>query len=231
MIKLFNGDFNNFNEEVKANLILTDIPYNIGVDAYASNPQWWKNGNVREGKSEKAKSKFFETDEGFNIDKFLLFCKEHLLKDSSVIVFCSFEQQFEIISRMKLYGFKKYIPLVFIKNNSAEVLKSNMRIVGACEYGLQLFNGSLGNFYNNRKMIKNWFNMNIVRNKQHPNEKDNDLLVTFIQLFTKENDLVIDCCMGSGTTGIACSLLNRDFIGIEIDNNFYNIAKKKGFRR
>ena len=42
MVNLYNMDFNNFNEDVKVKLILTDIPYNIGRDAYASNPQWWK---------------------------------------------------------------------------------------------------------------------------------------------------------------------------------------------
>ena len=70
---LINDDFNNFNYEERANLILTDIPYNIGKDAYASNPQWWKNGDYKNGKSEKANSKFFETDENFNIDNFLKF--------------------------------------------------------------------------------------------------------------------------------------------------------------
>lgn len=224
MYKLYNMDFNNYKEEVKANLILTDIPYNIGRDAYASNPRWWNDGKVENGRSEKADSMFFETDQDFNIDNFLQFCKDHLLEDSSVVVFCSHLQQFEIISKMKKYGFKKYIPLVFTKNNSAEVLKSNMRIVGACEYGLQLCNGRLPRFYNNGKMIKNYFNMRVLNNKRHPNEKDSQVLKQFIELFTLEGDLVIDPCMGCGSTGVVCYNNNRDFIGIEIDSKYYDVA-------
>lgn len=196
MIKLYNMDFNNYNDKTKVNLILTDIPYNIGKNAYASNPQWWKDGDISKGYSEKAKSKFFDLDENFNVDNFLKFCQEHLLDNSSVIVFCSYEQQFEIINKMRKYGFKKYIPLVFIKNNSAEVLKANMRIVGACEYGLQLCNGKLPAFNNDGKMIKNWFVMRVLNKKIHPNEKDTEVLEQFIRLFTKENDIVLDPCMG-----------------------------------
>lgn len=226
MVNLYNMDFNDYNEDVKVKLILTDIPYNIGRDAYASNPQWWKNGDYKNGTSERANSKFFELDEDFNIDNFLSFCQAHLLPDSSVIVFCSYEQQFEIISKMKNYGFKKYIPLVFCKNNSAEVLKVNMRIVGACEYGLQLCNGKLPEFNNDGKMIKNWFSMVIVHNKRHPNEKDTNILEQFIELFTNENDTVLDPCMGGGSTGIACKNKKRNFIGIEIDKKYYDISRE-----
>ena len=51
----------------------------------------------------------------------------------------------EILANYKKYKFKKYTPLVFIKNSSAEVLKVNMRVVGACEYGLILYNGATNN--------------------------------------------------------------------------------------
>lgn len=227
MIKIYNNDFNNFNEEVKANLILTDIPYNIGINAYASNPQWWKNGDVSKGRSSKAESKFFESDENFSIDNFLLFCKKHLKENSSAIIFCSIEELGEIILKYKKYGFKKYIPLVFIKNNSAEVLKANMRIVGACEYGVQLFNGSLGKFNNNKKMVKNWQVFNNFSKKLHPNEKPQDLLELFITLFTDENDLILDSCAGSGSLGVACKKLNRNCILIEKDKKYFDIIKER----
>lgn len=226
-MKLYNEDFNKVKLEEKARLILTDIPYNIGRDAYASNPQWWKNGDISLGYSEKADSKFFETDEDFNIDKFLEFCQKHLLENSSVIVFCSYEQQFEIINKMKNYGFKKYIPLVFVKNNSAECLKANMRICGACEYGLQICNGKFPKFNNDRHLVKNWFTFNRIGKKLHPNEKPVELLEEFIKLFTDENETVIDCCMGSGSTGEVCLKLNRNFIGIEIDQKYFEIAYKR----
>ena len=69
---IINDNFNNYKKYniPKADLILTDIPYNIGVNAYASNPQWWRNGNVAEGKSEKAKSKFLMEMVNFNLRTF-----------------------------------------------------------------------------------------------------------------------------------------------------------------
>lgn len=224
-MRLINNEYNNVDLDRKVDFVLVDIPYNIGRDAYASNPQWWKDGDFKNGKSEKANGKFFETDEGFNIDNLLKYIYINLKENSSAVIFCSWEQQFEIINKMKQYGFKKYIPLVFIKNNSAEVLKSNMRIVGACEYGLQIFNGNLGKFNNNKKMIKNWFNMRrISGKKKHPNEKPVELLEEIIELFTDENETVLDMCMGSGSTAVACINTKRDFIGIELEQKYYEIA-------
>lgn len=229
-MKIINDDFKNYEKYnlEKGKLILTDIPYCIGKEAYASNPRWWKNGKVSEGKSEKAESEFFKNDnkENFNIDDFLNFCEKNLLENGSVIVFCSYEQQFEIISKMKKYGFKKYIPLVFIKNNSSEVLKANMRIVGACEYGLQLIKNKLPEFNNEKTMIKNWFNMERIMKKIHPNQKPVELLKQFIKLFTNEGDYVIDCCMGSGSTYRACLETNRNFEGFEILEEYFNIIKE-----
>lgn len=225
---ILNDDFNNYKKYdlSKAKLILTDIPYNIGKNAYASNPQWWKNGDIKEGYSNKADSKFFETDENFNIDNFLKFCQDNLEENGSVITFCSFSQMFEIISKMEEYGFKKYIPLIFIKNNSAEVLKVNMRIIGACEYGLQLIKNRLPEFYNNRKMIKNWFIFEYPKNKIHPNQKPENLIINFIELFTKEQDVVIDPCLGSGTTYKCAKKLNRKFIGFEIEEKYIKLIEE-----
>lgn len=65
-------------------------------------------------------------------------------------------------------------------------------------------------------------------NKQvHPSQKPVDLLSYIIKTYTNEGDVVLDNCMGSGATGIACKLTKRDFIGIEMDEAFYNLAKKR----
>jgi site-specific DNA-methyltransferase (adenine-specific) len=53
------------------------------------------------------------------------------------------------------------------------------------------------------------------------------LMEHLVNLFTKKNDVVLDCFMGSGTTGVACKNLNRNFIGIELDENYYKIAKER----
>ncbi len=61
----------------------------------------------------------------------------------------------------------------------------------------------------------------------HPTEKPVGLMEWLIKTFTDENELILDNCMGSGTTGVACKNLNRDFIGIELDEKYFDIATKR----
>jgi len=61
----------------------------------------------------------------------------------------------------------------------------------------------------------------------HITEKPLDLVKYLVKTFTNENDLILDFAMGSGTTGVACKQLNRNFIGIELDTNYFNIAKNR----
>jgi site-specific DNA-methyltransferase (adenine-specific) len=63
--------------------------------------------------------------------------------------------------------------------------------------------------------------------KQHPTQKPVPLLEYLIKTYTNEGDTVLDNTMGSGTTGVACKNLNRNFIGIEMDENYFEIAKKR----
>lgn len=68
---------------------------------------------------------------------------------------------------------------------------------------------------------------NVTRKPLHPTEKPIKLMEWLIESYTNENDLVLDFTMGSGTTGVACLNTNRDFIGIELDENYFNIAKNR----
>ena len=61
----------------------------------------------------------------------------------------------------------------------------------------------------------------------HPTEKPVELMGWLIKTYTNEGDIVLDNCMGSGTTGVACKNLNRDFIGIELDKEYFKIAKQR----
>ena len=65
------------------------------------------------------------------------------------------------------------------------------------------------------------------KDKVHPTQKPVALLEYLIKTYTKENELVLDNCMGSGSTGIACLNTNRNFIGIELENDYFNIAKER----
>jgi len=64
-------------------------------------------------------------------------------------------------------------------------------------------------------------------NKIHPTQKPVALFKYLIKTYTNEGDLVLDNCMGSGTTGVACKNLNRNFIGIELDPEYFKIAEKR----
>jgi len=67
----------------------------------------------------------------------------------------------------------------------------------------------------------------ISQKGQHPTQKPVALLEYLIKTYTNENDTVLDFTMGSGSTGVACKNLNRNFIGIELDTEYFNIAKKR----
>lgn len=65
----------------------------------------------------------------------------------------------------------------------------------------------------------------------HPTQKPVALLEYLIRTYTNEGDVVLDNCMGSGSTGIACINTNRNFIGIELDKQYFGIAEKRIYER
>lgn len=147
-----------------------------------------------------------------------------------MIVFCSFEQMTSVIKYAEKYGFKNNIPLVFCKNYSAQVLKANMRVVGATEYALVLYRNRLPKFRNNGHMVFNWFEWKRDGKeipKIHPAQKPVSVLKRLINVFTDPGDVVIDPCAGSGSTGRACLETGRNFYGFEISKKFYQEANEK----
>ena len=251
--ELFNDNFQNYKRYgiPKAQLVIADIPYNIGVNAYGSNPEWYIGGDNKNGESKKAGKTFFNTDENFNIAEYFHFCNKLLIKEPkergkspAMIVFCSFEQISTVIKYGKKYGFKNSYPLFFIKNYSAQVLKANMRIVGATEHAVVLYRDKLPKFNNGRKvdengktirgtgkMIFNWFEWERDNPKEypkiHPTQKPVNLLKELIKIFTDEGDVVIDPVAGSGATLRACMELNRNSYGFEVSKEFYKKATEQ----
>ncbi len=236
-MELYRDHFQNYKRYniPKAQLIIADIPYNIGVNAYASNPQWYKDGDNKQGESEYANKAFFDTDKDFRVSEFMHFVSTMLKKEPKekgqagcMIVFCEFEQQFMLIDYGKKYGFNHYINLVFRKNYSAQVLKANMKVVGNCEYALILYRDKLPKFRNNGRMIFNC--MDYIRDtetpKIHPTQKSIHVLMNLISLFTDPGDVVIDPVAGSGVTLLAAEMLGRKAYGFEIKkeyvDGFYN---------
>ncbi len=234
-IELFNNHFQNFKQYQipKAQLIIADPPYNLGKNAYASNPAWYKDGDNKNGESELAGKEFFDTDKDFRPAEFMHFCSQMLIKEPKekgkspcMILFCEFEQQFKYIELAKKYGLNNYINLVFRKNFSAQVLKANMKVVGNCEYGLLLYRDKLPKFNNDGRMIFNCFDWVIDNEtpKIHPTQKPIPLLRRLIEIFTDKGDVVIDPCAGSGSTLLAAAQLDRRAYGFEIKKDFFRQA-------
>jgi site-specific DNA-methyltransferase (adenine-specific) len=234
---LYRDHFQNFKSygTPKAQLIIADIPYNIGINAYGSNPSWYIDGDNKNGESALAGKEFFDTDKDFRPAEFMHFCSKLMVKEPkergkapAMIVFCAFEQQFQLIELAKRYGLNNYINLVFRKNFSAQVLKANMRIVGNCEYGLLFYRDKLPKFNNKGKMVMNCIDWgrDTTSEKIHPTQKPVELLKRLIEIFTDEGDVVIDPCAGSGSTLVAAAEIKRKGYGFEIKKDFHAKASK-----
>lgn len=248
--EIFHDNFQNYKKYgiPKAQLVIADIPYNIGSNAYASNPMWYQGGDNKNGESRKAKKSFFNSDGNFKIAEYMHFCSKLLRKEPkekgkapAMIVFCAFDQIQTVVEYGKKYGFMNHYPLFFCKNYSAQVLKANMRIVGATEFAVVLYRDKLPKFNNGRqigedgkpirgtgRMVFDWFawerdGKNIP--KIHPTQKPVSVLKRLIEIFTDPGEVVIDPCCGSGATLRAARELGRETYGFEIDRNFYQQAR------
>lgn len=237
----------------KAQLIIADVPYNVGTNFYGSNPVWYKGGDNKNGESKLAGKAAFASDFNFNLYEYFHFCSQLMRKEPKsggprgrssdapcMIVFCSFQQQETLIKAAEKHGFIHYIPLTFVKKSSPQALKANMRIVGATERALLFYRGYLPKFRNGAQydengkpirgtghMVLDW--MEYERDgkdipKIHPTQKPVKVLKKLIEICTDPGDVVIDPCFGSGTTGRACIETGRNFYGFEINKEFYKRA-------
>lgn len=136
----------------------------------------------------------------------------------------------------------KYMPLqvseqilVFCKNGAKVkyypiMRKGKMRKRGGAKFTSRVTNGLTTGYYN---YSDDYFPTNIIsvansrKNKLHPTQKPVALLEYLIRTYTNEGETVLDNCMGSGSTGVACLNTNRKFIGIELDRNYFEIAEKR----
>ena len=263
--ELYNDNFQNYKRYniPKAQLVIADIPYNIGNNFYGSNPMWYKGGDNKNGESELAGKAAFNTDFNFNIAEYFHFCNRLLKREPKksngrgkssdapcMIVFCSFEQIQMVKEYAAKHGFKHYIPLIFCKNYSPQVLKANMRICGATEYALLLYRERLPKFRNDGHMIFNWFDggneeewgRSYYHNgiylpwkrdskkeypKIHPAQKPISVLKQLIEILTDEGDVVIDPVAGSAGTLRASAELGWSSYGFEVSKQFYKKAKNE----
>tara|TARA_R110000796_G_C14388532_1_gene416139 strand:+ start:44 stop:712 length:669 start_codon:yes stop_codon:yes gene_type:complete len=188
-------------------LILTDPPYGM------------------EFKSSHRKIKYDKIKNDDNLDwleDFSKLCFQKSKNNTAHYVFCSFHN----IDKFK-QAFQKYFTikniLVWEKNNTSmgdlqADFAPKVEFIIFLQKGRRLING---------RRDSNIFKFSRTDNKFHPTEKPVLLMEYLIEKFSNENDTVLDPFMGSGTTGLACKNTDREFIGIELDKDYFDIAKKR----
>ena len=212
MIKLLQGDcmelMNNIPNE-SIDLVLTDIPYNE-VNR--------KDNGLRKLDKENADVLTFD----------LINFLEQLYDKakSTIIIFCGKEQVSIIHSffnNKQKKGMGTVRQLIWEKSNPSPMNGQHIYLSGV-ENAIW-FKKRGGTF--NAHCKNTVFKYPIGRSKLHPTEKNHLLLQELILDNSNENDLILGPCMGSGSTGVACINTNRNFIGIELDENYFNIAENR----
>lgn len=210
MIKLMQGDCLELMKEIpdgSVDMVLTDPPY--GMDFQS---------NHRNEKHKKIKG-----DKDLQwVDEFIDECYRVAKNNTAHYIFCSFHH-IDVFKQSIERLFKVKNILVWEKNNtSMGDLKGDfapkVEFVFLIHKGRSLIRG---------KRDPNIFKFARTGNKNHPTEKPVDLVEYLISKFSDDGYVILDPFMGSGTTGVACKNLNRNFIGIELEQDYFSTAKER----
>lgn len=221
--KLFQGNaytiINEFvKNDVKVNHIITDPPYNISHE-----------NNFNTLKRPRQGVDFGEWDKNFDLFSWIPEYGKILDKNGSMIVFCSYRYMSFIIKTMEESNLEVKDVLVWRKSNPMP-RNTDRRYVQDMEFAVwAVKKGSKWTFnkLNDCAYMRSMFETSTVSGNEkvgHPTQKSLKLMKEIISIHTNENDVVLDPFMGSGTTGVACLDLNRKFIGIELDKNYFKLA-------
>ena len=221
-IKLIHGDCY---EEVKKipdksiDLIYIDIPYLFENGGASDTPLSQRIKKLRNTELENISNGI-----DYSILDELRRTQEHIY----IYIWCSKEQLFPL---MKYYISKgcRINLLVWCKTNPTPA--TNNSWLPDIEYCLVFKEEGTPRYNDGYDLKSKWYISPINKTDKdiwhHPTIKPLELVERHIKHSTNEGDVVLDCFMGSGTTGVACRNLNRKFIGIEIDEEYFNIAKKR----
>lgn len=237
MINLYNKDCEEWfkqaiNDNIQLDHIVCDLPYfQIVKDKFDN--QW------------------NSIDEYIGwINTQLQYIKQIIKPGGNLILFCSRQNTWKICKLLDENGFKEnrtiiwarkrgfnntrgkalasgYEPILFWSNgksttfNNIKIKVNNNRpeyIIGTLKDGI-----TLSDVWTDISALPH----NSKEKVNHPTQKPIKLMERIISVFTNEGDTILDFCMGSGSTGMACINLNRNFIGIEKDLNYFNIAKDR----
>jgi len=219
MLKLIHGDCL---EEMKKipdesiDMVLTDIPYGEVTKNGEDRAKY--NGQLRKINKGKADVLTFDLN--------VLLKEIARVSNGGVYIFCGIEQIetiYSFFSNEK--DFKDFMVRLcaWKKTNPAP---SNGQHMWLSSFENCIFAKKRKTKFNQSCKSSVW-DFPTGRSKVHPTEKPLALFEYLVKSSSDENDVVLDMCMGSGTTGVACKNLNRNFIGIELDETYFNIAKER----
>ena len=213
--ELYNGDCLEVMDKIKndtVDLVITDPPYLMNYQS---------NRRKKEDRFDKIKN-----DKGnyILIQEYLQECYRIMKDNTAIYCFCSwhnidfFKKEFE-----KYFKLKNII--VWNKNNHGT---GDLKGSYAPRHEFILF-GHKGRTLLREKRIADVIDCAKIPSKKltHPTEKPQELLEIFIKQSSDENNIIFDGFMGTGSCGISCQKTNRKFIGIELDEKYFNIAKNR----
>lgn len=195
-------------------LVLTDPPYRVFSGGKKSNPSLSKSLGGNDGKI------FVHNDIDFGDWLPVVFAK--MSTNSHAYVMSNFKNLFKLHSVAISCGFYVHNLLVWQKQN----MTANRWYMKNCEYTLLLRKGSAFTINNAASPTVHKFE-NPVGRKVHPTEKPVELMQFYMENSSRRGETVLDPFMGSGTTGVACVNTGRNFIGIERDERYFEIARKR----
>lgn len=218
-LELYNEDFLEIAKKMPdeiVDLIVTDPPYKIVQGGCTNHAVRLKGSDVSQLKT----GHVF----GNNAIKFSQWVPEvyRLLKPNThCYIMCNDRNLQELLNEGTKAGFKLLNVLVWGKSKHSP----NRYYLKNCEFIVMFRKGNAKNI--NNMGTKQLLQIPNVDNKRHPSEKPVELMKILIENSSDEGDSVLDPFMGSGSTGEACGILNRYFIGIELDKKYYDIASNR----
>lgn len=206
---------------IKVDHIITDPPYNI---SHESNFDTLK--NPRKG------TYFGDWDKNFDLLSWIPKYEKILKTNGSMIVFCSYRFISFIIETMEKSNLAVKDIIVWRKSNPMP-RNIDRRYVQDMEFAVWCVKKNAKWVFNkdkNKPYMRSLIETGTVSGAErtiHPTQKSLKLMEEIIKTHTNENDIVIDPFMGSGTTGVACLLLNRKFIGVELEKEYFDISVER----
>lgn len=229
-IKLFKGDSIGIMRslpEKSVNLIFADPPYNLSGENFVT----CKNG--KKVKCYKGVWDLIEDIDKFNLE-WLSECIRILKDDGTIWVSGTLHNHPSIGFLLKKLGLWLINDIIWFKPNGPPLLQttrlapSTELIWLASKSKKYFFNYELAKIINKGKQMRNLWEIPTSRHiTEHPTEKPESLLERIILIGSKKGDTILDPFMGSGTTGVISKKYSRNFIGIEIDPSYFEVAKNR----